>query len=219
MGLKKEKERFLCVVGDWVMANPAENAVKEALQRGGRGKGKNGKTFPTYSPKIRKTDPRRVAFRESWQDDILAVEGEYNKPISTLSEAEKEHTARIESIRQGLAKKHGDILHQGKIRFGVAQKALNLHIKVRWCKSKGKGKILYPLHCTLDDNVLTKAGWSGTPWSRMDSPAEYDACIEKCREAANNCSRIQKMIKDGCIREEEILAAWELLVWNSENAK
>ena len=212
MDLKKEKKRFVDEVGDWVMQNPAENAVLEALGSGGRGKYKE--TFPIYARTIKGNDPRRVVFREAWQQAILSVEGEYKKPISTLPESEKEHTARIQSIRRGLVEKYGDILHQGKIRFGVAQKSLNLHLKVLWCK----GEIPCPPHCTLDDNVLEETRWDGAKWSRLENAAEYEDCIEKCREAANDCGRIQKMLKDGCIGKEEILAAWELLVWNSENA-
>ena len=84
----------------------------------------------------------------------------------------------IENIRKIIKDSVSDILNDGKLKFGVAQKLLNLHLKYEWCRDK----IPEPPHCPVDRVVLTEYDkMHVSSWTKMDSEEEYRTHINHLR--------------------------------------
>jgi hypothetical protein len=115
-------------------------------------------------------------------DDILT---KYSS--STLNETQ--HIQFIAATAAKFSKEHADSLHRGKLRFGVAQKLVNLHLKYLWVT----GLIGEPVHCPIDGIVRDLAGLQ-YDWTSSDSQDEYVNAIAQLKRVAASRS----------------LAVWEL---------
>ncbi len=100
--------------------------------------------------------------------------------------ADKDHTGNIAKLAAKVGKKHGKFLHEGRFRFGIAQKYLNLKLKGLWVL----GKIPTPPHCPFDGVVLNKILWlglrDGKTWTASDSRPEYNKWVKAAQKEANN---------------------------------
>lgn len=84
------------------------------------------------------------------------------------------------------------------MKFGHAQKALNLYLKYHWCF----GMLPMPPHCPLDSIVLKKIpGFTQERWTRLDSSERYVNIISAAKVQANGVP----------------LAVWELDVYNARD--
>lgn len=122
----------------------------------------------------------RKPFQESLRKLLEKIAGDYAKGVS-----EDEHVKNIQRLAKQLSAEHADVLAEGGIRIGHAQKALNLYLKYRWCL----GEIPEPPHCPLDAIVLGKVpGCETVRWTRMRTIGEYAAVVGKVRLAAAGLS-------------------------------
>lgn len=109
---------------------------------------------------------------------------------------DERHIENIRRIGRTVTASHAPVLRDGKFRIGSAQKALNLHLKYRWCL----GEIPVPPHCPFDSYVLRAIpGWRTRSWTGIDSIPEYTSLVAAARAVAGELS----------------LADWELAVYNN----
>jgi len=122
---------------------------------------------------------------------------EYTRPVT-----EEVHLQNIQRLVTVLTDRHSDVLANGGLRIGPAQKALNLYLKYLWCM----GEIPEPPHCPIDANVLRKVpGCAGVRWTRLKTIEEYRGVIKKARDVAS--------------QEGVSLPVWELRLFNEEVAE
>ena len=87
------------------------------------------------------------------------------------------------------------------MKFGHAQKALNLYLKYRWCLDQAQE----PPHFPIDSIILKKVpGFERFRWTRMESEEEYKEIISAARKQAQ---------KSGLS-----LARWELKEYKRRDA-
>jgi hypothetical protein len=105
------------------------------------------------------------------------------------------HIANIQVLSDVVSEKHGGVLVDGRFRIGSAQKALNLHLKYRWCL----GEIHEPPHCPFDACVLKLIpGWKSESWIEINTLERYQDLVAAARSVAAGKS----------------LAVWELGAYN-----
>jgi hypothetical protein len=121
----------------------------------------------------------------------------YMRPIPV---SDAEHCAAIRRISEDLSTQFGEILKDGRFRYGTAQKALNLYLKFLWRLGLlGEGK---PPHCPADYTVLQAAGSTGS-WTESDDEQEYMLWIEGIRKMAS----------------PRDIADWEYETWRPQQPK
>ncbi len=129
------------------------------------------------------TEKDRKPFQDSLRGFLKEMDGTYVSPVT-----EEVHVANIQLLADGLSAKHADILAEGGMRIGLAQKALNLYLKYLWCL----GEIPEPPHCPLDSIVFGQIpGCETVHWTRMRTIEEYAEVIGKVRLAAAGLSLAQ----------------------------
>ena len=142
-----------------------------------------------YRPNLPESARRElhVALRES----LTALGGHYTSAV-----ADDAHIANIDALAQRLSSRCHNLLVGSRFRIGNAQKALNLHLKYRWCLGLGAE----PPHCPFDAIVLRQIpGWRARRWTRLDSLDQYRNLVAAARACANPAS----------------LAVWELNLYNA----
>jgi hypothetical protein len=90
---------------------------------------------------------------------------------------EREHVEYIENLSLTFSADHASALHNGRLRFGVAQKLINIHLKYLWVA----GFCPEPLHCPLDGIVRDLASLD-YDWISSDSKSEYVNAIARLRK-------------------------------------
>ena len=131
----------------------------------------------------------RVIFREKVHSYLTDFENEYKSRVDS-----EKHIANIERLR-GDINQNSDVVKEGGISFGVAQKLLNLYLKYYWCLARVKE----PPHCPVDAMILEAVGMNRPPWqpwSQMSS-AQYREVIEAIEKNKGSLS----------------IAYWELETW------
>jgi len=129
------------------------------------------------------TEKDRKPFQDSLRKLLEEMAGEYEHGV-----AEEKHVENIQRLADELSAKHEDVLAEGGMRIGHAQKALNLYLKYLWCL----GEIPVPPHCPLDAIVLGQVkGCETEHWTRMRTIEEYAEVIGKVRRAAGGQSLAQ----------------------------
>lgn len=132
------------------------------------------------------------------EEHLRRVETQYRGSVSP-----EKHLHTIADVVKGMSRKHPHILKNGRFRVGIAQKAVNIYLKLLWCY----GWIPEPPHCPIDSIVLAEVGDRKTKWTKMDDIEDYLAAIE----------RIQAYIRQ--TGEMMSLSKWELYVWNNRRKK
>jgi hypothetical protein len=141
------------------------------------------------------TEQARKPFQEAMRKLLEEMAGEYAKDVS-----EERHVENIERLAKQLTGDHATILAEGGMRIGLAQKALNLYLKYRWCL----GEIPKPPHCPLDSIVLGNVpGCKDVRWTRIEEIEEY--------------RRIIAAAKDEARFKGQSLAQWELTIYNGNS--
>lgn len=135
--------------------------------------------------------------KDKLKDDMAKrleiLEQKYILPVSS-----EEHYANIKQFADELTIKYKRILEKRRFRVGIAQKAINIYLKLIWCY----GWIEEPPHCPIDSVVLRAIGDSETKWTKIESIKEYRKVIEKLHSH---------------ISREKIhhsMSEWELEEWN-----
>jgi hypothetical protein len=133
-------------------------------------------------------------FKHDLEEHLRRIETQYKGSVSS-----EKHLQTIADVVKGMSRKHTHILKDGRFRVGIAQKAVNIYLKLLWCY----GWIPEPPHCPIDSIVLAEVRDRQTRWTKMDCIEEYRAAIE----------RIQAYIRQtGAMTS---LSKWELCVWNN----
>ena len=86
--------------------------------------------------------------------------------------SESKHIENIATLAETTTHELGGILFQEKLRFGVAQKILNLYLKYLWVTDY----IAEPPHCPIDGRIAQKAKLP-YQWTISDSQQEYEEAV------------------------------------------
>lgn len=109
-----------------------------------------------------------------------------------------EHCNYIASLANRISQTYHDSLHQGRFRYGIAQKLVNLHLKYLW----SIGLIGNPPHCPLDGIVRDLANLN-YDWTTNDSQADYEEAINGLSELAQPRSLSVWELQEFRRREQE----------------
>lgn len=149
---------------------------------------------PIYSEACR--EHKRGPIKDTLRRELRDLETAYS--YGNISSTE--HCDYIASLANRISQTYQDSLHQGRFRYGIAQKLVNLHLKYLW----SIGIINEPPHCPLDGIVRDLVNLNYN-WTTSDSQEEYMEAVNGLRELAQPRS----------------LSVWELQVFRrheQENA-
>lgn len=129
--------------------------------------------FPIYSStrKLHQRSGAKKAFRS------LLAEIEYRYANAQIPEAD--HIRFIEETANSLSAKLKPDLHKGRLRIGVAQKLINLHLKYLWTA----GFCPEPPHCPIDGIIRDEANIEYN-WTQSDCIKDYQKAIERLKQIA-----------------------------------
>ena len=151
-----------------------------------------------YTKNAAESDKKdKEAFQECFREKLVELEQAYKNRVS-----EDEHIQNIQAFADQLSREFPQVLANGKMRTGVAQKAVNVHLKFLWCLEW----IPEPPHCPVDKVVLGAIG-NTTRWTKMDGIDPYKDIIAQIREHIQNSGTGKS------------LAQWELELWNEYRRK
>ena len=142
-----------------------------------------------YAPGL--SEKARRPVHETLRQLLVDVSPQYDSGGIT----DERHMENIDQIAQAITLRHVALLRDGRFRIGSAQKALNLHLKYRWCLRQ----IPMPPHCPFDAYVLRAIPAWRTPWTRIESIRQYADLVTAARAAAGR----------------QALAEWELSLYNA----
>ncbi|WP_162803491.1 hypothetical protein [Pseudomonas kribbensis] len=130
-------------------------------------------TWPVYASST--THSQRVKVKSSFRRVLKDISATYSS--KRISEAE--HVEYIDKLALEFSKEHKDALHEGRLRFGVAQKLVNIHLKYLWTA----GFCEEPPHCPLDGIVrdLAKLDYD---WTSNDCKSQYLKTISELKLTA-----------------------------------
>ena len=125
---------------------------------------------------------RREALRNALEEeaDKIIAKSRYE----TRKVGDNEHVNNIEKLRARVTKRCGSILKKGKLRFGTAQKYLNVELKRLWLDEKYSE----PPHCPFD-RIVINAFWRDIEdgvcisWTKCDSRKCYKAWVKALRNS------------------------------------
>jgi hypothetical protein len=160
--VETNKQKFLDAVKVRDESDALKNTIKASFQRN-----------KLYAGKPNLAD--RKELHDTLKRELQRISAQNNVPVS-----EERHCQNIEQLADSITKQFACILRDGRFKIGTAQKALNLHLKFRWCLEKQN---LPPPHCPLDSRILKKAGVY-MPWTTLDSIETYKDWIEKVKAVA-----------------------------------
>ena len=116
------------------------------------------------------------------------------------------HINNIEELRNVLQEEFAGILHEGHMRFGVAQKMLNLYLKHLWARDR----IETPPHCPFDrviiDGLPNLNEENFTSWTEMDDINEYMQWVDAAGQVAEDAGHAS-------------ISEWELVTFNEYQAQ
>jgi len=128
---------------------------------------------PIYSNECR--EHQRAPIKDTLRRELRNIEGVYS--YGHISH--NEHCDYISDLADRVSNQHHESLHQGRFRFGIAQKLTNLHLKYFWSLRL----IEEPPHCPLDGIVRDLADLN-YDWITSDSREEYEDAIASLNELA-----------------------------------
>lgn len=111
---------------------------------------------------------------------------------------EDQHVEFIRQTAEDVSAALGNKLHNGRLRVGVAQKLINLHLKYLWAT----GYIEEPPHCPIDGIIRDKAKIT-YDWTTNDSIEDYKQAVAALRNAANGRSLSVWELEEFRRRDEE----------------
>lgn len=126
------------------------------------------------------SDDQRIQFQRKLDLALTEIGSRYGTGVS-----ESDHVKNIEELAARLSKECGPALAKGRLRLGIAQKALNLYLKYLWCLRK----IPMPPHCPLDSRIIQHLpSVREVSWTKMTDVAEYRKVIAAAKDAAGALS-------------------------------
>lgn len=149
------------------------------------------RSTPIYAEGV--IGPDRAPFRKKLKEELDRLAAQYKR--GRVSDGR--HFDNIEGLAHGLSSADvGELLHENKFRVGIAQKALNLNLKYRWCLGVN---LVEPPHCPFDSIVIGKLDdCDGINFTEFDDIETYKRLVKQARIKAGDLS----------------LAEWELRLFN-----
>jgi hypothetical protein len=95
-----------------------------------------------YSDNVPEKD--RELFRKTLRQKLDEILAQYQQPVN-----DQQHLAHIKCIIEYCNHHHANILKNHELRFGVAQKLLNLYLKYLWCLAE----VTEPPHFPVDRQI------------------------------------------------------------------
>lgn len=175
--LQENKNKFLKRIQVQTPTQGLDNCLSAALQHN-----------PTYiRTQVNRSSFRRALINELWkQTEIYRYEN-----------TEEAHIKTISDIANSLSEQYTCILHNGRLRIGTVQKALNLYLKILWCIEPDWP---IPPHCPIDRIILQAAHIRGN-WTRLDCVDTYKNWVSQLQVHAESFNYSS-------------LSEWELATWN-----
>jgi hypothetical protein len=127
----------------------------------------------------------------------------------TVKVEDEPHIANIRELVTYLNDNYEDILHERKVSFGFAQKALNVYLKYLWCTD---GKTIPP-HCPFDSIILDGI----KPRKKRNQPQKNFE--NRWTYGTEDHYRDWLARAKGNLGENETLPEWELRVWQAAQDK
>lgn len=124
------------------------------------------------------SEKQKKAFRQDLKVEVESIAELYKK--RTISDSE--HIINIEKLVK-FSSKYKSILNDDKLKFGVAQKVLNLYLKYLWCHNYIKEPPHFPLDRTIQVKFKLKTIVS---WTKIDNSQDYLKIISKIKEKAKD---------------------------------
>lgn len=138
---------------------------------------------------------KKEAFKKKLKEHIVEIAQRYHVFVS-----DEDHIGNILEI---IALNKDEILKDGKLTFGTAQKLLNLYLKYMWCTDRLAHT---PPHCPVDSIILQNSKkYKYDSWTQLDCEDKYMLYITDLRERANDVNLN--------------LTEWELSVFNRRAEK
>lgn len=136
--------------------------------------------------------------RRPVHDSLRELLHDLSRQYTTAGISDDHHMKNIEQIAQTVTTRHTTVLREGRFRIGSAQKALNLHLKYRWCL----GEIPEPPHCPFDSIILSRIPlWRTRSWTAIDRMDVYLDLVAAARGVAHS-------------HGHRSLAEWELFAYD-----
>jgi hypothetical protein len=125
----------------------------------------------------RTSDLDRRVLGKALRAILMEIAEQYTTPVS-----EEAHVKNIVRLADTISAKCGAFLVNGRLRIGIAQKALNLYLKYLWCLEQ----IPTPPHCPFDSRIMTQLPQNvQVSWTRLDDISTYlDLVVAAKRVAA-----------------------------------
>lgn len=157
-----------------------------------------------YSYSREATVQRGYVYRKDVsEEDKSAFWKEYAKFMDGVISIYSNHTPReddhlgvIESFIDLASTQYPHVLTDRVLRFGSAQKLINLTLKFYWATDI----IQEPPHVPIDSYIANNVGNYDYKWTKNESRDDYLKVIERCRCVSRTYGLS--------------LAQWELLYWN-----
>lgn len=134
----------------------------------------------------------KAAFRLKLRDKIIELSKKYMIGVSDL-----QHISNINKLINDCP---DEILVDGRLKFGPAQKLLNLFLKYEWCREL----LPEPPHCPVDRIVLSELDkYNPVSWTKLSGADDYLNLIQQLKTLATT--------------QNLSLPEWELQVFNRRN--
>lgn len=118
---------------------------------------------------------KKIAFRNSMFHFCNSLaEEQYQHEV-----LENKHIENIQALVDFTASEFPELLYNGKLKFGVAQKLLNLYLKYLWCISDIPAPPHFPIDRIIQDLLKLPKRVS---WTQMDSAEEYMMVINQAKK-------------------------------------
>jgi hypothetical protein len=147
---------------------------------------------PIYSAACR--EHQRAPIKSALRRELRELETAYS--YGNISSAD--HCNYIASLANRISQTYRDSLHNGRFRYGISQKLINLHLKYLW----SIGLIEEPPHCPLDGIVRDLANLN-YDWTTSDSQEEYMEAIRALERLAQPRSLSVWELQEFRRREQE----------------
>ena len=177
--------------------------------------------FPIYNQKTLHHSP--FGLQEQGREQVAAIAKRIPSATKAAAGAPAEvrmddaFIGRIEELQDSVKSTRGRKLNGGRLKFGRAQKLLNMYLKYMWCKNN-----ITPPHCPFDNIIISRLvserafGERGTltrlqrqkghenvrHWTKSDNPRDYRIWLAAARKAIKG--------------EYRSLSEWELVAFSEE---
>lgn len=125
------------------------------------------------------TDKAKIAFKNELKAYVFDL-------ISQYEGDQVDEVAHLVNIKrlQSWTKNHAPIFNEGKMRYGICQKLLNVYLKELWCAGKINSE---PPHLPVDRLIQEKLKLKPiVSWTLIESEEEYMQIIERIRVVAKS---------------------------------